>query len=522
MDWRKSILILLTLLGVFFRFYDLGSTVCWDDEVATLTRVSGHTSYELFSQLGDSQIIHLEELRRFQYPAPDSSIFGTVRSLVKEDPQHPPLYFLGLRLWMQVFGESLVVARSFSAVTSILVIPAVFWLCFELFGAGLVGWVAMAIVSLSPLELVYAQVAREYNLWLILVFLSSASLLRALRVKTRSAWIVYTIALVVGLYTHIFFVLVVLSHLLAVAMTWRRSLANLIRSIAVAGFCFLPWALVLLSHRRELGITTVWSSWSRPVYLILRDICWNFSRILVDLNSPAPDFSSLGTISFVVCSLAIELYALYVLTRQAPRKPKVFVGSLAGVTLFSLLISDLLLGGQRSPIHRYLIPSFLGVQLALAFMMATLLQRTKLVEKICGTLTALLVLGFQVWSCLGLLHSDTRWISWANNANKEYAQRVNQAANPIIALEYHLVPGVGAMTYSDLLRLNDLLSMTWLLDRGVLIQIIPVDSEYKLPDRSHTLFLLYPSLDFKMRIESRASKAPTASQPFVISLGYDD
>lgn len=43
----------------------------------------------------------------------------------------------------------------------------------------------MALIAVSPFHVLYAQEAREYSLWTVTILLSSAALLRAMRVKTK-------------------------------------------------------------------------------------------------------------------------------------------------------------------------------------------------------------------------------------------------------------------------------------------------------------------------------------------------
>ncbi|BCU08132.1 glycosyltransferase family 39 protein [Allochromatium tepidum] len=64
-------------------------------------------------------------------------------------------------------------------------IPAVYWLTRELFGPGPAPWVAAALVACSPLQLLYAQEARQYALWMLLLTLSCLTLAIALR---RGTW----------------------------------------------------------------------------------------------------------------------------------------------------------------------------------------------------------------------------------------------------------------------------------------------------------------------------------------------
>ena len=62
--------------------------------------------------------------------------------------------------------------RSLSALISLLIFPCIYWLCRELFNVPLsVPGVAIALMAISPIQLVYAQEAREYILWLVTIII---------------------------------------------------------------------------------------------------------------------------------------------------------------------------------------------------------------------------------------------------------------------------------------------------------------------------------------------------------------
>jgi len=57
--------------------------------------------------------------------------------------------------------------------------------------------------------------------------------------------------------------------------------------------------------------------------------------------------------------------------RKTPKQVWLFVLTLIGVTGLALVIPDLILGGMRSIQARYLMPCYLGIPLAVAYLLAT-------------------------------------------------------------------------------------------------------------------------------------------------------
>ena len=113
---------------------------------------------------------------------------------------------------MRWFGQSAVAMRLLSVLTSLLVFPAIYWLCKELFDLPLVAWIAMALVAVSPVHIIHAQNARPRTLWILMILLSSGALLKAARLNRKRDWILYGIALTLSLYTFLFSVLVAIAH----------------------------------------------------------------------------------------------------------------------------------------------------------------------------------------------------------------------------------------------------------------------------------------------------------------------
>ena len=180
--------------------------------------------------------------RKYQQINPEKTWWDTVKGLATEEPQLSPLYFILARFWVQLFGPQVATVRSLSALISLLVFPSIYWLCWELFRSASVGWRAVTVVAVSPFHVLYAQEARPYMMFAVLVLLSNAILLRALakpskrialqkspaRFKytsklSKAVWSIYAIALTVGLYSSLLFFLVIFAHGIYVIITenWR-------------------------------------------------------------------------------------------------------------------------------------------------------------------------------------------------------------------------------------------------------------------------------------------------------------
>ena len=158
------LVLVMLILGVFFRFVNLDKKPYWHDETFTSLRISGYTKAELIQQASDQGVFPIKDLLKYQYPNPEKNVINVVNSLAAEDT-HPPFHVLITRFWMQWFGNSPAVARNLSAVISLLALPCIYYLCLELFNSPLTGWMAICLLAVSPFHVLYAQKAREYSLW---------------------------------------------------------------------------------------------------------------------------------------------------------------------------------------------------------------------------------------------------------------------------------------------------------------------------------------------------------------------
>ena len=119
--------IVVLVIGIFFRFFNLDRKIYWYDEVFTSIRISGYTETEIAKQAFNNRVIDSQFLNKFQQPTlGDKGVIGTIQGLEKEEPQLTPFYFILARFWTEQFGGSIAVTRSLSAVLSLLVFPSVY------------------------------------------------------------------------------------------------------------------------------------------------------------------------------------------------------------------------------------------------------------------------------------------------------------------------------------------------------------------------------------------------------------
>ncbi len=153
---------------------------------------------------------------------------------------HPPLYYLLLRGWRELAGESEFGLRAFSAFLGIGIVVLTYTLGRQLLGQrGSIAAVCGAfLAAVNPALIYYSQETRMYELLAFLAVLSSLLLVRLLQAKRWQLTIAigYVGVSLAGLYTHYFFPAVLLAHNL-IFLIWfiRRHRAHIEFSASDSG-----------------------------------------------------------------------------------------------------------------------------------------------------------------------------------------------------------------------------------------------------------------------------------------------
>lgn len=452
-------LILIILIAIFFRFVNLDTKVYWIDETATSLRVSGYSFSEWIERASLGQIFTLEDLYKYQYPNQEKNFIDTIRGLATEEPQLPPLYYFLSRCWVEFFGYSVASIRSLSAFASLLVLPSVFWLCRELFNSQLTGVIAVVLIAISPFHVLYAQEARPYSLWTLTIVLSSAALLRAIRVNSNMSWMIYSITLILGLYTYIFSGLVAIGHSIYVFtnenLKINRTVKNYFLSTLVGSIFFLPWIIAIIFNLEYAKKTTDWTSSSIAFTALLKVWLLNLDRLFIDYNY---NFMSRNILMYMLTFILLSgvIYSFYFLVRHTPKQSWLFLLTLIGITSIVLVSADLFLGGKRSGIPRYVIPCYLGIEITLAYTLAVKIMFFKSLTRQLAKVVVGVLIFLGIFSCNISYQAETWWNKYNSIFYPEISKIVDEYSKPIvitstpdmISLKYSLSPHV------DLLPLN--------------------------------------------------------------------
>ncbi|HYF02499.1 MAG TPA: glycosyltransferase family 39 protein, partial [Patescibacteria group bacterium] len=209
----------ITLLGTMLRFWALDAESYWLDETASAIWASGTIAQTV------------------TYAASDV---------------HPPLYFVLLGFWGDLFGRGDFALRGFSAVVGIMCIPGLFLTARELFKKDSIALASTLLLAVSPFHLQFSQEARSYTMMCFGAILCTFFFFRLLQNPFFKNTFFYLIAALVLLYTHLFGSLFIATHAVFFLFFKRKCALSLQKwsVILIALFiAFLPWSFVI---RRQM------------------------------------------------------------------------------------------------------------------------------------------------------------------------------------------------------------------------------------------------------------------------------
>jgi uncharacterized membrane protein len=491
--FAASVIFLLLIFGSYLRIHDNNHKLFWFDEIYSALWYSGHDLRESFSDLKGREI-GVVELQNVQRLDENSNLRSVIESIIRQDPQHTPLYYLVLNLWAKVAGDSIGSLRSLSALVDLLILPLLFWLCLELSGSTRAAWVAVVLVAISPFHIVYSQEARQYTLLMLTVILSGSCLLWTLRAPAIWKWCLFALTLAAGLYTHLLFCFVILSHAVYVFASeiFRRSTENTtsLRNLfgystaTVGGIAlFAPWIWVLAVHFQTAVSHLSWSRIDVGFLHLVGMWAYNYSAVFLDTNHimkflDETDLLTYGVFFLRALSLIPAALAVLYLFRHPFQKISLFLLPLIFLPFLGLALPDVIIGGMRSGGgNRYLAPSFIGLEIAMAywFSLGLVGTRDRQSRMKQGMLALILVMGIS--SGLIFRNSDTWWHKTIGHFNMTVAEIINREERPLLIAR----------------SATSLLSLSHHLDEKVVILFSREDQWDDILERFSDVFILSPS-----------------------------
>jgi uncharacterized membrane protein len=332
--------------AIFIRCWHLGSKSVWFDEGYTAWLVS-HSPAEIIR-------------------------------LIRADTA-PPLYYLVLHGWITLFGRSEVALRSLSTVFSIFTLFLAVDIARRMLPNPAAVAAAVCAMSLSFMQLWYAQEARGYAMMAFLAIAAFDCLQRHLAARSRRRLMILPILFAAAMYTHN----MMAPYVAAILMAWlvlpsehsfRRRIGEMTAVTAVAGFLYLPWAVWGLPDQFEMIGHSFWALplKRRHFFTAVAALAgvkhyWSAAHVFQQIHAPIFD----GKRPMLMALVLMTVSAIVSILFQGSQKRREAIGLLLVasfspffVTLYSLLHTPIFMDKLFLP-SATLLPIFVLLPLAM-------------------------------------------------------------------------------------------------------------------------------------------------------------
>ncbi|MBL8013023.1 MAG: glycosyltransferase family 39 protein [Candidatus Omnitrophica bacterium] len=210
--------VLLFLLALWIRSYRIGDQSFYDDEILTTFRIS-HPFWETIALLRHSPF--------------------------------PPLHYIILKIWANIFGANELTLRLPSLIFSGLTTIVLFHLGKELFHKR-VGFIAALLLIFSPFAISHAQSAKMYSLFWFLEASSFLYFFRFLRHASQKAYVSYIISTILCCYTmYVGWIFVIAQNVTFFFWGKREEWKKWCLSQGIIFLVCLPWIIWFVSSTHE-------------------------------------------------------------------------------------------------------------------------------------------------------------------------------------------------------------------------------------------------------------------------------
>ncbi|MCF8224766.1 MAG: glycosyltransferase family 39 protein [Bacteroidales bacterium] len=255
---KPWIYLIITILGVSLKFYNLNYKIFWEDEIYTVQHVIGAHNILEIDPGTENKILDLSYYRGLLKNSSQEHTLGEELSSQLSTMNLNPLHYIFLSFWYRLIGDDILHYRLFSVLIFILTLPFLYFLARKLFQSDIVAWIATSLYSVSPFIHVFAQEARYYILWAFILVVLHFFLVYALDKKKLIWWAGYALAGILALYCSVLSGLILFEHLLFILIVYRKDFRKFAGSGLVMLLAYLPWLLLILNHSEEVVSSLAW------------------------------------------------------------------------------------------------------------------------------------------------------------------------------------------------------------------------------------------------------------------------
>jgi uncharacterized membrane protein len=223
LSWSSAVFALLLILFIILRFWHITTYSLWGGEA--------------FSMIGVQQS------------------WGDMFAYIVADVVHPPLFYILLKLWIMVGGDSLFWLKLLPVLSSVAVVIPFYFLCRELnFQLPEIN-LGLLLLAVNGYLIHYAQELRMYSLFMFLALCSYWLFVRWFKAKgpETGQLLLLTVVNLLAIYTHYYGWVVVGMEFFFILIWRRQKVITFGLSMLLLLLCFAPWAYLVVQEARSIG-----------------------------------------------------------------------------------------------------------------------------------------------------------------------------------------------------------------------------------------------------------------------------
>jgi len=281
-------------------------------------------------------------------------------AIITDDMVHPPLFYVLLKIWIGVGGQSPTWVRLLPVTLAILALPPFVVFCRELGASLRATTLALALMGVNTYLIAYAQELRMYSLLMLLTICSLLCFVRFFNSCAREATLPLLLLTATNLLlvsAHYYAWVIVIIEFVFLFTRGRRKLIGFTLSTLFIVLCYAPWFYVVA----RAPFSTQSGRMSQSLTWLPRPSLVNFFGFYAALTGAVPYLwrQSLRLLCSVVTLLLFAAPSLLLLWREimrrrTPASPTVFLAVTAFAPALMVFFASIIL--PRSIWHqRYLI-----------------------------------------------------------------------------------------------------------------------------------------------------------------------
>lgn len=481
------VLICVVLVGMGLRFVRIDEKPSWLDESITAMRIAGSSWSELHSD--DQREWTVQEFRTKYFTVDSESSLSRVLESSREGLHVPPLYYLLANFWARLLGSSMLALRSLPALLSCMAVVLAFLLCRQLEGSTRWGWFAAALLAVSPIQVVYAQEARSYALFVLLALASSMALVAAMRHGSWWRWAIYGFSIGIALYGHLLSLGLILGHGISVLAlrpeSKRTVLFRFSLAVVLSLLLFSPQLYELLRGAHVSASQLAWLEGDLGLFESIAEELRVFSLAFIDFGNEWRYETVRHKLLYLFVSILTTGLFLYFVRRASGISRWLVLGP---TLAFLCYVVYLVAKGMMIPsTARYQIVLLTAWVLGVSYAISRLMNAREKAKRAVAALGMLVLILAGLTSSLRFVSAGYWWSKGGSEGRRVIAGLIRNSPQPTI------------LTCS----IDDALAHTFSLPDRALIRLIDVEDTLRVSLNRGEVILLGADDQQRERLEQQ-------------------